>query len=398
MSAEEYVEEKGIGDALSKVGAGFVIMLIACGGMFWNEWRYVNRSQDLSWGKKNVQSVDSSEVDSEADGELVHTSGEAEAETPLRDEMFSLEMDGLKLERTAEMYQWEEEVEEKDDKKIYRYERVWSEMPINSDVFNTSKFKKHLRKTGSHPNPDEMTVDGETFVASDATLDAYKLPGDLLEKLPTSETFSADSEFVQNLPPVVQKRNPSVTNTDDGPGICIPFKGHDQGCGHEVGDVRVSWSYEPEGTVSLYAGLNGETFESFSDKALHGELYRITTGKKSAKAMFEAAQTENWMLLWALRLGGIVFMIMGVSFLFAPIDFLADYIPILGELVDTGTNLIAGAIGLAFSFIAIALGWITARPLIGILLLMVAMGAIAGAVFLYLQASSGPESDSQAPA
>jgi len=395
MSAEEYTEKKGIGDALGKVVAGFVIMLLACGGMFWNEWRYVNRSQDVSWGKKNVQSIDSSEVDSDADGELVHTSGEAEADAPLQDGKFNVEIEGLKLERTSEMYQWKEEADDKDGEKVYEYNRVWNEQPIDSGTFDSSKFKEQLRKTESHHNPEEMAVDGMTTVASDATLGAYNLPEDLLEKLQTSESIEVDSEFVEELPSRLRKRNPSVTDTDEGSGVCIPYEGHDQGCGHVVGDVRVTWSYEPEGPVSLYGGLNGDTFESFSDEALRSELYRMTTGKKSAKEMFEAVQTENVTMLWGLRFGGVIFMIMGISFLFAPIDVLAGYIPFLGECVDTGTNLVAGTLGLGLSFVVFALGWITARPLIGILLLIVAVGAFAGAVYLYLQTNWGSGSDSR---
>ena len=70
-------------------------------------------------------------------------------------------------------------------------------------------------------------------------------------------------------------------------------------------------------------------------------------------------------------------MFFGLSMVFKPLSVLADVLPILGDLVEMGMGFVAGLIALVCSLITIAVAWIFFRPVLGIILLVIA-GALIG--------------------
>ena len=67
-------------------------------------------------------------------------------------------------------------------------------------------------------------------------------------------------------------------------------------------------------------------------------------------------------------------MFIGLIAIFKPLSVIADILPILGTIVGAGTGLIAFLLAAILSLITIAVGWIVYRPLLGIILLAVAVG------------------------
>jgi hypothetical protein len=59
-----------------------------------------------------------------------------------------------------------------------------------------------------------------------------------------------------------------------------------------------------------------------------------------------------------------------------PLSVLADVLPILGNIVEIGNGLVAGVIALVCSLVTIAIAWIFYRPVLAIVLLLVAGAAI----------------------
>jgi hypothetical protein len=55
---------------------------------------------------------------------------------------------------------------------------------------------------------------------------------------------------------------------------------------------------------------------------------------------------------------------------------LMKVVPFLASIVGVGIGLICGVVGLAWSLVIIALAWLTYRPIIGVPLLLVAIGGI----------------------
>ncbi|MEE8522379.1 MAG: hypothetical protein V3T72_00485 [Thermoanaerobaculia bacterium] len=97
-------------------GVLFGVLLIGLGGwlLFWNEGRAVKRAKDLTEGASEVISVSEEGPLSANEGELVHFIGEAVSAGVLRDLVFGVVTDQLKLERSVEMYQWREESRSED--------------------------------------------------------------------------------------------------------------------------------------------------------------------------------------------------------------------------------------------------------------------------------------------
>ena len=93
--------------------------------------------------------------------------------------------------------------------------------------------------------------------------------------------------------------------------------------------------------------------------------------------MFETARTNNAIMTWLIRIGGFLMMFFGLSMVFKPLSVLADVLPILGDLVEMGMGFVAGVIALVCSLITIAVAWIFFRPVLGIILLVIA-GALIG--------------------
>lgn len=75
-------------------------------------------------------------------------------------------------------------------------------------------------------------------------------------------------------------------------------------------------------------------------------------------------------------------MFIGLMLITKPISVLADVLPFLGDLVEMGLGLVAGLLTIAGSCLVIGFAWVFYRPLIGVPLLVLALGAI---VMLFLK-------------
>ena len=71
---------------------------------------------------------------------------------------------------------------------------------------------------------------------------------------------------------------------------------------------------------------------------------------------------------------GFVLMFMGIALVLRPLSVLADVLPILGNIVGAGTSLIAGLVATVLTLLTISIAWLFYRPLLGIALLVVAVG------------------------
>ena len=69
-------------------------------------------------------------------------------------------------------------------------------------------------------------------------------------------------------------------------------------------------------------------------------------------------------------------MLTGLKMVFGPLGVLADVLPFLGSLVRMGTGLLSFLIALPCSLVTIAIAWIVYRPVLGIILLVIAVGSI----------------------
>ena len=140
---------------------------------------------------------------------------------------------------------------------------------------------------------------------------------------------------------------------------------------HEVGDVRVTFEKVVPAKVTVFAVVDGDSFKAF--KAKNGvRIKKLVMGKKSGDEIIEAEKEFNNMLLWALRILGIMLVIAGLKGIFGFLETILKVVPFIANIFGWGVGVVCTVIGVVWSLIIIALAWLFYRPVIGIALLAIA--------------------------
>ena len=139
----------------------------------------------------------------------------------------------------------------------------------------------------------------------------------------------------------------------------------------EVGDVRVTFEKVVPAKVTVMAVVDGDTFKPF--KAKNGKRFQtLVMGKKSGDEIIEAEKEANNMILWALRIFGILMVIGGLKGIFGFIEAILKVVPFIAGIFGWGVGLVCTVLGIVWSLIVIAIAWLFYRPLLGISLLVLA--------------------------
>ena len=373
-----------IGGAIKGIIFGFILFIIAFPLLFWNEGRAVKTYKTLKEGGGAVISVLADQVDASNEGKLVHLSGKATTEDILTDSVFGVSDNALRLRRKVAMYQWQERSESETKKKLgggtetvttYSYSKGWT-----NDVIRSSDFKK----PEGHENPGSMPYVSEEQTAGRVTLGAFTLSSSQVNRINRFEPLSVGSETQQSQ----QTENLDSRMTRQANGF---YLGADP-VSPQVGDVRIQFESVAPTEVSIVAQQSGSRLGSYRTQ-VGGEIDLLQVGIHTAEAMFQKAQSDNTILTWALRAGGFVLMMIGLSMIFKVFSVLADVLPFLGNIVEAGTGFIAFLLAGVLSLITIAVAWIVFRPLLGIILLAVAVGLI---VLIGSKIKAGKASKAQA--
>ena len=139
----------------------------------------------------------------------------------------------------------------------------------------------------------------------------------------------------------------------------------------EVGDVRVTFEKVVPAKVTVMAVVDGDSFKPF--KAKNGKRFEtLVMGKKSGDEIIDAAKETNNIILWVLRIIGIMMVIGGLKGIFGFIETILKVVPFIAGIFGWGVGLVCTVIGIAWSLIIIAIAWLFYRPLLGISLLVLA--------------------------
>lgn len=356
-----------IGDSIKGVLFGVLLIVVSLPVLFLNEGMAVKTRKTLEEGEKSVVAVSAETVDAKNDGKLVYLTGDAVVDDTLTDPDFDVSAAAVNLRRKVEFFQWKENEKTETKKKLgggeetvttYSYEKVWSDKAIDSSGF-------HKKQEYKNPKP---ALGGKTWEAEMVTVGAFTLSPGLVARV---------DNFTE------LRDNPEVELPEKIAGKMVHREGGGFYLGESpespaIGDLRVIHEAAMPGTVSLIAKQKGDTFEPYVAKA-GGKIKLLDTGTVSADAMFAAEHQANKLLTWGLRLFGFVLMFIGFSLLFRPLSVLADVVPFIGDIVGVGTGFVAFMLSLPISLLVIAVAWIFYRPLIGIPLVVLAVG---GFVFL----------------
>ena len=143
----------------------------------------------------------------------------------------------------------------------------------------------------------------------------------------------------------------------------------------EIGDVRITFSFvETPCPTSFVGQQHGNTLIPYQAKT--GSVLLQTPGIHSLEEMITSAQKENKLIAWIVRALGLFFIFIGIKVILAPLVVLADFIPFAGRIIGFGTDVVAFCGTLFLGLGTISIGWIYYRPLVGIPLLVIAVGAL----------------------
>ena len=370
-----------LGDAFKGIIVG---LLLVIGGMvlLWcNEGRAITTARGLTEGAGLVVSAPADRIEAANEGKLTHVSGRVLTAGQLKDPDFPyMAVKALALRRTVEMYQWQEDKQTKETKKVggsvvkettYSYKQVWSGKLNNSANFS---------QPAGHANPGNMPYAALDLKAKDARLGAFRLPSGMLE-IPLNETLRVPDNAAMGNNQRAAQGGIYIGKNPDAP---------------EVGDVRILYSYAPEQDVTVVARQQGDSFGPFSVSGGQRSIQMLRPGLYDAAGMFSAAQSDNNVLTWLVRLGGLVALFAGFFLILRPLSVMGDLLPLLGAILGAGAGLVALLLSLVCGLCVIALAWIFYRPVLGIGLLVCAVGLLVGLPLLGKRRAGGPAASAPA--
>lgn len=363
--------------------AGLVIGPLLVIGMIWllswNEGRSVQTYRALVEGAGIVVSVDDAAVDPANEGKLIHISGSVKPDGTPEDPMFGVAAEGAAgIKRTVEMFQWEQQSESKTETKLgggeetvttYSYRKTWRSNPVDSSDF---------RIPDGHQNP-QMPFEGDRFTVASASIGAFTVDGEAVANL--------GEDSAMKLTPDVLERVRSALGTDkpvnaDGTTIYISQNRQSPA----VGDLRISFTRQDVAQASFVGAQKATTLGEY--KASNGRtLFLSAAGNASSSEMFETAQSENTLITWLIRIGGLIGMFIGFAMMLSILGIIADVIPFVGSIVSFGTSAIAAILTLLIGPLVIAIAWIAYRPLLAIAI--IAVGGLLAAATIYLRRNRG---------
>ncbi len=356
-----------LSSSFAGIGFGFVCLIGAIVMLFWNEGRAVQTARSLDEGAGTVQSVAADRVDPAHNGQLVHVSGPLATTETLSDTTFGVSVNGIRLIRTVEMYQWQERSRSETQTRVgggqttvttYSYETAWSASAIDSSRFNNAQ--------GRRNPPMQWTT--QRWQAAHVSLGAFALSPGLIGQVGNAQPLPATQDMLNNLPADVRSR----ARLSDGQ-IYIGFPDRPQ-----VGDYRIRYEQVQPHTVSIVAQQQGNSFAPYQTRA-GDRIAMLQSGDVPAEAMFQGAQSANTSMTWILRGVGLVIMFIGFRLLFGPIAVLGTVLPVLGSIVGAGVGLVAGVLALVVTLITIAIAWLYYRPILAVILIVVGIALLFGA-------------------
>ena len=263
----------------------------------------------------------------------------------------------LKVSRTVEYYQWSERKEETKDSTRYTYNRAWRGSAIDSSQFQLQS---------EHDNPPvELTSD--RFRTSSAQVGPFQVDASLLAQV--------NNRALPTEPRAEQTDSSSRTRYNGGRD---GMRGDPRMLGRRV-VKRGGWTYLVQQSVSdpvpgdmrvRHTGIQPLTVSVLGRQ--HGGRWIaavkqrgpwIQEGHQSAQTIVKSAQGTQSMLVWAIRVGGLLLNVYGTQLLIAPIAQLASFLPAgLSSVVGliTGGTLVA-PLSAALGGLTMAGGYVHAR-------------------------------------
>ena len=420
-----------VGNSFKSIGTGFILFCAATALLWWNEGRAVKTAKMLEEaGSSYVEMPNPGKIDASLDGELICGTAMATTEDSLMDKDFGIGAKAIAIKRHVEYYQWVEHSESKSEDKLggkevttttYTYSQQWVSSPVQSSQFKDPAYQNKNTVLATVEDAEQYAENvafgayklNESLIHSISSKEAMELAisDDLLKQLdknaqtayerfygvqnknqqPTqqpvqqpaipdsvralmSDSAKAVLDSLQAVNDSINKAMANAQNKKDYDYIHVAgnvlYYGKVPGS-PQVGDVRVTFEKIVPAKVTVMAVVDGDTFKPF--KAKNGKRFEtLVMGKKTGDEIIEDAQDANTMWTWMLRIVGIMLVISALKMIFGFLSMILKVVPFLASIMGFGVGIVCTVIGVVWSLIVIAIAWIFYRPVLGIILLLIA--------------------------
>ncbi len=336
--------------------SGLTLVLLSFPLLFWNESQALHQYRRSGEGVPHVHSARMDRIDPEMNGKLVHVSGLAITGETLRDPVFGVAANALKLRRRIQVYQWHEvpvrsegaDGDGEEPSRV-RYTKGWSDRMIPSSTF---------QMPAGHRNPSAPPYPAREFVARTVTLGAYTLSRPFIDRIDRFQPMKIDGHILSRLPVDIRwdaHEEPHGIYIGDDPGAPA------------VGDVRVSFQVAPPATISVVARQAGNQLLPYRTDS--GMIALLRAGAHTADGMLPSGRQRSALLTWGLRLGGFGLMFFGLALMLLPILRQEGNVPFLRSVgAKADPWLLAFLMAAALTFATIAAVWFVARPVLAAVL------------------------------
>ena len=380
-----------IGKAFKGIVIGFILFIAAFPLLFWNEGRTIKQTKSLKQTDSELNLAKCDEINQDFESKPVYMTGVAKTEETLEDDYFPVIVNGFKLRRNVEMYQWVEEEHTETKRNVggsedtvttYTYSQQWVDRPIDSSSF---------KETLGHENPS-WDFKGDEIGAKSGMLGAFTLTESIIDKMNWCEplkvevsssaapqTAPENSSNVSDVPSEIAA-DESIESEPAAPISDVTKKDAPEGfvfrngrfCKGDpdnpsVGDIRVSFEYIPPAvTISLISQQSGNTFTPYLSNSESVEL--VEKGTVIPDNMLKSANRNDAVIIWTFRLVGFFIMFIGLTLIttLIPQD---DSSSIIDWIIDFSLVFISFCLAFAFSLATIAVAWFYHEPIIGCLIL-----------------------------
>lgn len=359
--------------ATSTLGSG-AIFLLSLALLFWNETSSKAQSDAYAEAGKQVVAA-AAAVDPALDGKPVHLSTTVSTQLGASDDTFGLRTQGVALYRDVQMYQWIERKRSR-GKGVRKRTEVYYEMDWDWRYHDSSRFEQ----PEGHQNP-KPPLRSEGFFADDARLGPYRFQSESLARRALWAMGDEDPgslghwpqyrASLPELPPRLRSQGWFQLEADEY------YFGDESVEEIEIGDISVTYYEFPNHyQLSLIAAQDGDSLVPW--RASNGEsVFIARSGMEDAERMVSAAISQTSGARSLLRLVGVIGAMLGMAGMVGAISGLLSMLPVLGPLLDTSLRLVGALIGLLLGLFTLVLGWLWARPLFAVALLLVVAGLIA---------------------
>ncbi|MFO1067064.1 MAG: TMEM43 family protein [Geminicoccaceae bacterium] len=282
---------------------GLAVLLLAIAALLAGEWHEGRQLDAFAAAATEAVDADPSDPDLPED-RLLRLVGRATIAGPAIDPALDVGAEALRLDRTVEMYQWEERTEGSGDRRSIHHRKVWSQEAIDSSRF---AYRAPV-------NPGRLPLASARAYPGDAQLGALRLDQVVLDR------FAA----TQPLPdPVRDREVAGLRLVADGSGWRTGSATDPQ-----IGDVRIRMGVVPVGTVTVVGGVRDGRVVPWP-AAGGADVLLAAAGDVPLAELAGTAAGGEALTLWVRRLGFGIFAFFGMVLLWPG---LVGRVPVLSAL------------------------------------------------------------------